>query len=163
MSLVARVLHRDDVLLLASYRDLFVQCWTGPGTAEHVRRMIDAHRRFVDDHGRHATVSMSHVTSRGITPPDEATRTLMNEHSRVVRGIRASATVIEAAGFGAAMIRGIVSGLMLLSDRDTVHEVFSTPRAGFQFLLRHRSPSAGPVDLDEIEGAYARMRSPAGA
>lgn len=159
MSFVARVLHRDDVLLLVSYRDLFVQCWTGAGTAEHVRKMIDVHRRFVDEHGRQATIALSHITSRGISPPDEATRALLPEHSRVVRGVRASATVIEADGFGAAMIRSIVSGLMLLGERETAHQVFSTPRAGLQFLSKHRDPAAGAMPLDEVDGAYARVRA----
>lgn len=159
MSLVPRVVYHDDVLLLASFRDIFIQCWNGPGTAAHMRRMIDAHRAFASDHGPQASVALSHVTVHGVKRPDDETRALMAEHSRAVRGLRASATIIDAHGFGAALVRGIVSGLLLLSERDTAHDVFATPREGFAFLLGRRSLSAAPIELDELDAAYARVRA----
>ena len=152
-----RVLHRDDAVLLAAYRDLFIQRWSGQGTAAQVRHMVETHRRFVVEHGAKRTIALSHVVTASTRPPDDAARAAMNEHTRIMKDVRAVATVIEADGFGAAMIRSIVSGLVLLSRGDAEHQVFSAPQEGLAFLLRHRDPGAPAMALDELVSAYARV------
>lgn len=154
-----RLIHRDDVLLLAAYGDVFFQCWTGEGRAADVKRMFDVHSRFVDEHGKKTTVAISHVLTPSIRPPDEPSRKIMNEHVQLLQGVRAVATVIEADGFAAAMIRGIVAGLVLLTKREVAHGVFSKPRDGLAFVLPHRDPTHGPMDLDTVDAAYARLRA----
>jgi len=152
-----RVFYRDDIVLLASWRDLFIQRWMGEGTPDHVARMFDSHRRFVQGHPARATVALSHVSTPAIKPPDERSRKLMRDYVAGMKDIRAVATVIDASGFGAAMVRGIVSGLVLLTQRDIVHAVHSTLRDGLTFLVRYRAPGASPVTVDELEGIYASI------
>ncbi len=154
MSGEATIVHCDDALCIMTWRDFFLYAWTGRGNAGHAQSLLDCHRRYLKDNKSKTTVAMAHIKGPAMIIPDEATRETLREHVRVARDVRAFATVIDGDGFGAAMIRGLVSSLSLLSRRELVREVHRTPRDGLAFLLRERDPSHEPVTLDDVVRVY---------
>lgn len=152
-----RVVYRDDALVIGVWEDLFVQRWVGPGGVASVERMLAEHQRFVRARPARSTVSISHVDGASMRPPDEPSRAVMKEHAHLLsEHVRAVATVIESSGFGSAMIRSVVSGLVLLSRGGLAHQVFGQLTEGLDFVARHRDPAAAPIEVPALEALYRR-------
>lgn len=153
------VVFADAHVQLMRWDDVFVTRWLAESGEVHVRRMIDEHRRFVDGRPDGTTMALTHVDMEQVKPPDEPTRKLIAAYDEGIHArLRASATIIGARGFGGVVVRGIMSGLALVSRRKTPQDVFVAPREALSFLLRHaaRSPHATTPPLDAIVSAYER-------
>ena len=92
-----------------------------------------------------------------MSPPNDATRDKLKEPIPIIRNTRAAVTVIEGKGFGAAIIRGLVSWFALFSKSTVPHEVHSTAREGIEFLLRHRDPKHLQLGIDDVMRTYDRL------
>ncbi len=133
-----QTIHRDDVLHVGSIGPLFFQRWFAPGQPAHVERMLEAHRAFVARFPHRETVALSHIQSHAFRPPDEGSRRPIREHTKLLGSdVRAVATVIEADGFVASMVRSVVSGLVLIADRRLAHSVFATVDEGLAYVARY--------------------------
>lgn len=156
----AEIFYADEAVIVGAWQDVFFQRWRGPGGVASIRSMHRAHERFLKGRPPRTTLSFSHVEGASMKPPEEAGRASMKEHIALLsERARAATTVIESAGFGSAIIRSVVSGLVLVSKRGLPHEVFSSPKEGFDFLLRHRSPAGTGVTAAELEALYRRSFS----
>jgi hypothetical protein len=135
--------------------DVFVSRWIGVAGVDHVRKMTEHHVRFLDAHEDGTTLVLSHVDMPEIRPVDEAVRSEIRVYDvAVVNRIRAGATVIVAGGFSGVIVRGILSGLSLMTRRAQRSAVFSTPREGLDFLLRHRVAGRPAGSLEPMLKAY---------
>jgi hypothetical protein len=149
-----QVLYRDPVLVLATYDEIFFQCWRDEGGVAQVQRMYEEHLRFVSARPERTTLSMAHLTMPGVRPPEDGLRVYMNKHGKeVTPRVRRGVTVIEAGGFAGAVVRGVVSGLTLLS-RGPKQEVRRDPLDGLRYLLADRPPGAAPVDAETLFATY---------
>ncbi|MBX3271513.1 MAG: hypothetical protein KF729_14705 [Sandaracinaceae bacterium] len=146
--------YRDEGLHCATWGPLFVQRWLADASGEQVETMLELHTAFVEARPLGTTLSVSHVeVTHG--RPDERSRAAMRRHMKLAeRAIGAAATVISCEGFASAMVRSVLSGLVLVTRPKCPHGVFSTTAEGFGFVLEHR-PVAG-VDARSIEEAYRR-------
>jgi hypothetical protein len=146
---------RDDVLHVGSIGPFFFQRWMGTAGAEHVHRMLDAHRAFVREFPARSTIALSHIATQRFSPPDDASRGPMKEHAKLLSTeVRAVTTVIDADGFVAGMVRSIVSGLMLVADRTLEHKVCRSLEDGFAYLAPFAPKGSVACDPSRLLAAY---------
>lgn len=150
-----QTIHRDAVLHLGSIGPLFFQRWSAPGQGADVERMLEAHRAFVARFPHRETIALSHIQSHTFRPPDEGSRRPMREHTKLLGSdVRAVATVIEADGFVASMVRSVVSGLVLIADRRLAHSVFASVDEGLEYLARYAPEGSVACDARLLQERY---------
>lgn len=154
--------YRDPVLVLVSWEDFFFQHWRSEGEVAHVRRMFEAHRRFVRSRPG-PTYSMAHVRIHSLKPPDEAMREVMRQHQdEVGPTLAGTVTVIEADGFAGAVLRGVVSSLALLNRSDARHQVRKSALEGIRYLVSRHPRDAATLDPEALTAHYlAALAGPA--
>lgn len=92
--------------------------------------------------------------------PSAEARRAMAEFLSTRRGrIAASAVVFEGAGFRAAAVRGVVTGLTLVAQQPFPHRVFAVVKDAAAWIC-----GAGPAEwtgqAPRLDGAVAALRSP---
>lgn len=154
-------LYQDEVLHCGTCGPLFFQRWRGGGDAEHLERMLGYHLRFVERFDRGTTLSFSHVQVVTKTPPNESARAVMQRHTELIEAkVASAATVISEGGFGGAMARGLVSGLLLVTRPKCPHKVCATTGEGFEFMLQKAPaafPRSRPSELDRLYREHCKL------
>lgn len=120
-------------------------------TIESVEAMVvstEAHRTLYAD-GRSISLTL---VKPNIAPPDERTRAHLREVNLQRDVARTSYVVIDAPGFWAATMRGVLAGISLVSSQ--------APRgaASIEAALRELSPRLAGFDLDALAREIATFR-----
>ena len=92
-------------------------------------------------------------------PSSEVRTALARFMTEGARVIRSSAVAFEGAGFRAAAVRGVVTGLTMLARQPYPHKVFATMTDAAQWLTGSLAQTAHvPLDSRELLGALEELR-----
>jgi hypothetical protein len=145
-----RIVSSDAQHVVAAYNPLIIACFTRPPRPAE----LDALERLADD-GLAAGVrgGVLYVMARrdmqgGLDPRVRATFEAMTRRNRERSG--ANAVVVLTAGFGGAMVRGVLAGLTLLAGR-SVLQVFGATDDACEWLARMHG-----LDATAVVQAYRR-------
>ncbi len=119
--------------------DLFIQRWTDRGTAEHLRRLIELHVGYLARRAPDKTLQIVHVATDNIAVPDPSIREIIAEHTRAIDAhCQATAVVLATQGFGASIVRGLLSLATAVRRSSYPHRVFSAIPDAVPWLVRQR-------------------------
>ncbi len=149
------VLLNDEDFCTGSWRELSVVIWRHDTT----RKGIDACRQGLQDlqasHPNGCAV-LSIIEPNASMPPGE----VRDELSRTLREfgdlIKASGVVFEGAGFRAAAVRSVVTGISLVAKQPFPHKVFATVNAASSWMAP--SMPDGATSPRELAEAVADIR-----
>ena len=150
-----RILLHDKDYCTAAWRDLFVLIWRHETTLEGIKAGRDALASMGQSHPDGCAM-LTIVEPGAPMPPAEARDAL----SEVLRDagdiIKVSAVVFEGAGFRAAAVRSVVTGISLVAKQPYPHKVFATVDAAASWL----SPSLpeGPTPPQTLVDSVVTLR-----
>ena len=158
------VVYRDEVMQLATWRDLFVERWTGPGKPVHLEALTREHGRFVQARAPEQTIFVVHLVSSEIALPDAAMRHWIAEHVKAIEGhVAACVMVLTAKGFQAALFHSILSMATALRRSKYPYRISRDLEDALPWLARHR-PARSPHGTEhELAAAYDALEKKLGA
>jgi hypothetical protein len=137
---------------LASWKQVFIVIWRHDTTMEGVRdldRQLIAHEASCPQ-----GCALLTIIEQGAPMPSSDVRTALARFMTAgARVIKSSAVAFEGAGFRAAAVRGVVTGLTMLARQPYPHKVFATMVDAAQWLSGSLKQTAG-IDVDS--GALLR-------
>jgi hypothetical protein len=129
----AQVIALERDYCLASWNAIFIVIWRHDTTSEGVRTLDLKLREYETAHP--GGCGLLTIIEQGAPMPTSEVRTalarFMTEGARV---LRSSAVAFEGAGFRAAAVRGVVTGLTMLARQPYPHKVFATMADAAQWL-----------------------------
>jgi hypothetical protein len=128
-----RILLRDDVLVLATWRSVVLAKWAVPPSAKYMSAMRERLRPFVRSataFGAINVVALTNVTTLSEEARAEIAAT-QREFESKQRGL---ATVIEGKGFFGATVRSAAAGLALLSRVKFPQKIFDSTDAAAKWM-----------------------------
>ncbi|WP_437284664.1 serine/threonine protein kinase [Sorangium sp. So ce406] len=140
--LVAR--HPDYIL--ATWRQIFCTIWRQDTTKEGVRHLADACRGFAKQYPR--GIGLLTIIEGGASFPPAPVRDALSAFLAEASSFtRCSAVVVEGAGFRAAAVRSIVTGLSLVARQRYPHKFCDLRKAGQMFA--EILPAATGIRVDD--------------
>lgn len=154
------ILLHDSDFCTAAWREVFVIIWRHNTTMAGV----DACREGIGALGEAHPKGVAQLTivEPGAPMPSAATRDALAAVLRdFATTIKVSGVCFEGAGFRAAAVRSVVTGINLVAKQPFPHKVFATVNAAASWL----GPSLpeGPAPSREIVEAVADLRTRLGA
>jgi hypothetical protein len=146
------ILERDDLLLAATWYNVYVTLWRGTATLEALRH-VGQHQRDIDKRfpDGYCALAVIHASSARLDPEvrAEAARLTQNPGPN----LKAIAQVIQGTGLGAATTRMLATGLMLLRKTKMPSKLFDDVPAAVHWLMRYvkaDTPGATPIAEDLV-------------
>lgn len=137
---------KDAFGVAGSFRNLWIDEWRTPGDAAVLRARFAAQRELIVEKNMICTISI--VRERAIKPVEGEMREVMNESVKATKNnIRATAIVIDSTGFKAAVVRGIISALTLVSNAKYPAKTYATVDEAFAFLGPLLTPAATAAEV----------------
>lgn len=157
MDVTPTVRAEHDDYRVASWRNLVLVLWLRSPGATAVRALIRSAESVSQKNAGGSvllTVVESHVPSSGRRDP-------LAEFLTEVGGrtLRASAVVYERSGFGAAAMRGIITGLSLQGQHAVEHLLFNTVEAAGASVLQHIATGNKAATARDVVKVVAALRS----
>ena len=140
-------LERSDIHLFAHWDALVVNQWLRHPTATRLESLGDHQQSLVERFGELSVITVWHELT---PPPEEARRAATSVAESHADNIRAQAFVIARAGLGAAMIRMVLTGILLTARARAPSSVVSTPDEAVQWLAMRRSALPDGVSPDVV-------------
>ncbi|WP_437733469.1 serine/threonine-protein kinase [Sorangium sp. So ce1335] len=157
-----RLIVRRPDYVIASWQQIFCTIWRRETTEESVRRVSDACAAFARQHPRGIGL-LTIVEGEASLPPAPARKALAGFLAEASAFIRCSAVVLEGAGFRAAAVRSVVTGLSLVARQRFPHRVCGIEEAGRMFAEMLPAATGIAVNdaalrasLDELRAAVGR-------
>jgi hypothetical protein len=140
-----RVFHRDGTIATAEVGQICVAIWRGGVTNIPFEQQRTALAAVVQNHPEGAGFLC--VIEKGAEPPDDelrrASSKMVKSHGSVLRCV---ACVAEGDGFGAAIHRSVLSGILfLIGQKETSISVFARVSDAVPWMRRH-------VDMGSTDG-----------
>jgi hypothetical protein len=155
----ASVIALEHDYCFAGWNAIFIVIWRHDTTSDGVRnldlKLRDHEKAHPDGCG------LLTIIEQGAPMPTSEVRTalarFMTEGARV---IRSSAVAFEGAGFRAAAVRGVVTGLTMLARQPYPHKVFATMPDAAQWLgASLRETAKLNVDSAALLAALSDLRA----
>jgi hypothetical protein len=142
----------------ASWNHVFILIWRHDTTLEGLKALDKAMR----EHETRCPEGSGLLTiiEQGAPMPSSEVRTAMARFlTELARFIKISAVAFEGAGFRAAAVRGVVTGLTMLARQPYPHKVFATMPEAAQWLGRSlRETAKLEVDSESLVKALGELR-----
>lgn len=155
-----RLLTRDAAGYHAAWRDVVVEEWTAPGTAEHMRARHGQTMAYLRALEGRKIVTVSVVHEAAAKPPSSELKDAIDEATKErTPHTKASAVVLLVPGFKAAVIRSIIAGVTMLTNAKMPTKTDGDVEAALRWAAQHldghggRTPSA-----DDLVAAYRAMQ-----
>jgi hypothetical protein len=130
-----RVLDASDASAHGHLGDVMISVFRGVMTRSGLERIHQAAPSTAAQRPR--GLGYLCVIMDNIPPPDAATRGVFAAMMRDDKTYRAGAIVAEGTGFHASIVRGVVTGLVLLARPRMPVDVIQGTRTGVAWLTRH--------------------------
>jgi hypothetical protein len=151
------IVEKNTNYVLASWRQIFSVVWRRDTTVDGARHLQRACRDFAKAHPR--GIGLLTIVAEQAPMPSAAARQAVAEF--LAHGssyIKCSAVVMEGAGFRAAAVRSVVTGLTMLAKQAYPHRVCSVQDA-VTMLSRTLTPITGrPIDFGELRTSIEELR-----
>jgi hypothetical protein len=151
----ATIVHQDPVLQVATWRDLVVQRWTATGGADNIRTLQKVQRDIVAGRKNRKLYLLAWIQLSEVGSPDEETRKGFNElREQLSASLGGSVVILEGTGFGASIIRGIISSQRMFKRSAYPSVVKANVREAATFLAPIMSADTGqvisPLALEDV-------------
>jgi hypothetical protein len=150
------ILHDDDRVRVAAWRDVIFEAWRGGATAQLFRDL----RRIEIDYAssqpdRKASV-FSIIPVEGIGLMDADARGELDARIKAVEPyLRATVILMPASGFAASIVRGIIAGVAQLTSRKVPMKVVASPEEGVRWLVPLLpAPGGDRISAIDLRRAY---------
>jgi hypothetical protein len=153
----AKIVHEDAVVRAATWGGVFFEVWRSNAQPEHFRVLGKLQLAYAtaQPDGKMALVSIVRMTN--IAGFDRAARQELEVRSRVLNPrLRASAVVLPASGFAASLVRGVLTGVMMVSRSKVPNKVGATTGEVFDWLAPHLPRADRPI----LAGDLSRVCEP---
>lgn len=152
-----RIDHLAPDGIFATYRNVLIWSWRGPATTLTVQRMrlqLLAHAKGHPEGGGVVT-----IIGRGVAiPPDEIRKAMVKARREAsCYAMRGSAILYEGDGFRGSVVRGVVTGLMLLASDIYPQAVFGDIDLALVWVRTKLGPAAPPEG--PLAAAVASVRA----
>jgi hypothetical protein len=130
------VLHRDPVLCVAEWRNVFFEIWLGAGSdVSHQRTLWQLHREAIARARPTKVALLVRVRLEGAASvPDEMRREAAARHREIDPDTLAMAIVLDDKGFGASVVRSLISSIMFVSGGRAPSKVCRSMDEAFEYL-----------------------------
>ncbi len=120
-----KVIHADEDFAVGYWENIFFVVWYGETTVEAVRRIEEEAHTLAGQNPRGLGL-LTVVKEKAKMPPPRARQALADFLSESGDTVRVSAVVQEGAGFRAAAVRGLISGITMVAKQPFPHKIFAT-------------------------------------
>ncbi len=152
-----KLLHMDQHQALAVWDHLVLVIWRGEVDLAAVQRLERAGVEALKRHPRGVGL-MGVVESTAVPPSAEMRKQSAASNDRLARlGMVGIAGVLSQKGFAGSVMRGVITGLTLLSRAEHPFKVFENHSDGAVWLakrLSERGEHMGAVECGAIVGSY---------
>lgn len=137
--------------------NVFVSFFYGPPTAQRLGWLFENESRWIADVPRFSAISI--IDPRTGREMSAEARARAKEITQALNGrMVASCTVVEATGFFAAVVRSVIAGVQIFSDRRTAWNVLTNTEDALSFIQGAHAKESAPFDLDAARAAVLRAR-----
>lgn len=152
----AHVVEVTNDYLIVTFRNILVTIWKQETTLDGVSRIRETRNALADRFP--SNVLLLTVVEEGAPMPPPAERDALADFLKgSARKVARSAVVNEGAGFRAAAIRSIVTGLTMLTKLPFSHETFATVDEAVRWL--HGTSSDHSWSAENLIAELRRVRS----
>jgi hypothetical protein len=153
---IVRVIRCDETLIVAEAGPLCVTIWRGPAAPKPFEWQRAGLSEVVGRHPRGAAF-LCVVETSSKPPDDDLRKATAQMFLNLGDRLKGTAVVIEGEGFMAAINRGVLTGMILLTNRSrrSPLAVFGTVTDGAQWLGQH----IALPPLDELVSTIEHIRS----
>jgi len=159
MQAPGKLLHMDEHQALAVWDHLVLVIWRGQVDANAVKRLETAGIDVLRQHPRGAGV-MGVIESTAVPPSSEMRTLSAQSNDRLAKlGLVGIAGVLSHKGFSGSVMRGVITGLTLLSRSKYPFKVFENHEAGAAWLSKRLAAGGeqmGALECANVVGHYRR-------
>lgn len=145
---------------LVTWDHLVLVIWRGTCDAAAVQRLERAGMEILRRHPRGAAL-MGVVESTGVPPSAEMRKASAAANDRLAQhGVVGVAGVLTQTGFAGSVVRGVITGLTLLSRSDYPFKVFENHTEAAAWLgqrLASKGARMGALEASQVIGSYRSM------
>lgn len=145
---------------VAQWRNVIIGMWRAQPKVKGVRECLELATRM------HATLPAGHpafliIAERKSPPPDADARGLFARMMKEFNGrTRCTAVVAEGGSLFVSVVRGVLTGLLIVTRHDTPTKMFGTAREAVTWLKSELDASRAPsFSVDELDGAVNVLRA----
>lgn len=142
----AEILVERPSLMVGAHEDLLMCGWRGVGSLEDMKALNSAHEALAAKQPSGKVVEFSITTTAMVRPVSEDIRREINRRvTDLAPTYLAGAMVILGDGFGASVLRSVLSGALLLRRSSFPYKSFSSIDEATQWLAPTIRRSAGQL------------------
>jgi hypothetical protein len=154
-----RVFGRQPEFLLGTWHNIVVSVWIQAGTLECLRQLEACSEAAFKVHPK-GLGSMAILEPMGRDASEEVRREVVRQTNRMRHLFKGSAQVIEGTGFGAALARGVIAGLNLVTTNMCPRKVFDNVELASPWLIGLLQPhTTQKLSARELVEDIARVRA----
>jgi hypothetical protein len=152
----ARVVGEDPDYRMVTWGPIFILIWRRNTTMAGVARLYECY----GEHAKQGSCAILTVIEQGAPMPSSEVRTALAKFlSGAADTLKISAVAFEGAGFRAAAVRGVVTGLTMLARQPFPHKIFPTVDQAAQWLGTSFAQAAGHnIDASALLNALREIR-----
>jgi sorbitol-specific phosphotransferase system component IIBC len=148
------LVHRDDYGWMGRCQEVAIEVWSGPGGPEVVRQRYALQREGAQALSPRQIIQLTVIHDAAIRPVDNETRKAIEEGVKSLSPfMKASVTVMPSSGLKAAIVRGIIASLTLVSGAKYPTKVVASLEEAFMFLAPFLD---APATVAEVRGLFAQ-------
>ena len=153
----ARILVADAGGFSAAFRNVHFDVWMTPGSAEQFRARYVVQHAWFKERGEGKSVTISVIHPAAVKPVEGELRKVINESTLAnMKFIKAGAIVILATGFRAAVIRGVIAALTLLTGARYPTKTCDAVDDGLKFACEQCTDG---TTIEQLRAAWAQLSS----
>jgi hypothetical protein len=151
----ANLIMRDASGFIGNIGDVFLQHYSVAADIPALKKRHACEVAFMEKHKERKYLVVTVVLEPAITRLEGDIRALQTEHTRVTAPYtRAGSLALIAPGFKAAIIRGFLGTLLLVTGAGFPFKVTGEPGEAIDFLTPHLTP---PMTRADVQRAYDEL------
>jgi hypothetical protein len=145
------LVHRDQAGWVGRYREVSIEVWHEPGAINTMKLRQELQRKLIAEMQPKKIITFTVVHDNAIKPLDGDVRELLNKHIKECAPyVKAAATIIPATGLKAAIVRGIIASLTLLTGAKYPTTVSATEDEAYKWIAQHLDAGGTTAELSKI-------------
>ncbi len=159
LSSPAVVRAQDEHHCIATWRNVYIVIWRHETQLPAVKSLASHLAQFAEVPAKGCTL-LTIIEAGAPMPSADARSELARFMTSAANRLKSSAVAFEGAGFRAAAVRGVVTGLTMLARQPYPHKIFSTVPEAAQWLATSMPVTAqAPVEAAALITAVDGLRA----
>lgn len=156
------IYYESAAVRAGHWEDLLFEVWLKPGNADDLRAMGDYQKRAARSSAGRMFVTCTSIRLDGILAVNDEMRAIIADTQKALRGsMKANAIIMATSGFAAAVVRGILAGVMLTRGSSPPYKIFASLEDAAPWVASQMSPIRGrPVTASMVVAVHQLLDSP---